>query len=171
MCMILPVETMTDFIRRNESTLVECLDTENGFANCLLSKGVLNAEQHSRIINRTLYPLYRDQNKALLDMLLPILITESSCNSFMEALIDTNQRHVFNFISSTPKYILCLNFRITTAIILHLRMISGMKYSYYLQRFSARREYVNSLLGQPLYNSFHIQNLIEAWASILDIVQ
>ena len=94
-----PVETMTDFIRRNESTLVECLDTENGFATCLLSKGVLNAEQHSRIINRISYPNYRDQNKALLDMLLPILITESSCNSFMEALIDTNQQHVFNFIA------------------------------------------------------------------------
>ena len=94
-----PVEAMTDFIRRNESTLVECLDTENGFATCLLSKGVLNAEQHCRIINRISYPNYRDQNKALLDMLLPILITESSCNSFMQALIDTNQRHVFNFIA------------------------------------------------------------------------
>ena len=146
-----PVEAMTDFIRRNESTLVECLDAGNGFATCLLSKGVLNAEQHCRIINRTLYPLYRDQNKALLDMLLPILITESSCNSFMEALIDTNQRHVFNFIAG----IICVStshyhgYNFTPS--------DDQRDEIFLPppAFSARRKYVNSTRS-ALY-SFDIQ--------------
>ena len=101
---LFPVESITDFIRGNVSTLVECLDTENGFAECLLSKGVLNADQCDVITNRNAFPSYRNQNKTLLlDMILPNLNTESMYESFLEALIETDQRHIYNFINHSGK--------------------------------------------------------------------
>ena len=102
---LFPVESIIDFIRENVSTLVECLDTENGFAECLLSKRVLNADQCDVITNRNAFPSYRNQNRTLLlDMVLPNLNTESMYESFMEALVETDQRHIYNFINHSGKF-------------------------------------------------------------------
>ena len=75
------------------------------FADCLFSDGVVNEEQRNMLINQILYPSYQSRNKALLDMLIPNLNIESTCNSFMEALVETDQRHVYNFIYPSGGYL------------------------------------------------------------------
>ena len=90
---------MPESIQRNISKLIECLDVDNGLADCLISRGVLSSEQYQRLTNKSFLPSYQEQNRELLSKMLPsTLRSENKCKMFLSALLETEQRHIFNFL-------------------------------------------------------------------------
>ena len=90
---------VADFIGQNMSILVECLDVDNGLADCLRSREVLTSEQYEKLSNKTRWDSYKEQNRELLTNMLPTrLESEHMCKMFLAALVETDQRHIFNFI-------------------------------------------------------------------------
>ena len=92
---------VADLIEQDKSTLVECLDVDNGLADCLFSKQVLTSEQYEKLSNKTRWDSYQEQNRELLSNMLPVrLKSEHLRKVFLAALVETDQRHIFNFICS-----------------------------------------------------------------------
>ena len=90
------------FIRQNMSKLIECLDVDNGLADYLFSKQVLTSEQYEKLTNKSWWPSYQEQNRELLsNMLLHGLESIQACKKFLAALVETDQRHIFNFINNS----------------------------------------------------------------------
>ena len=83
-----------DFIRQNHSTFEDMLETDDGLADYLFSKNVLNNEQYNRIRMGSNWRPYQEQNRELISVILDN--DDSGCTSFIEALSKTNQRHVAN---------------------------------------------------------------------------
>ena len=85
--------------QENISRLIECLDVDNGLADCLFSRRVLSLEQYERLTNKSFLPSSQEQNRELLTNMLPSRLKSiSACKMFMAALVETDQRHIFNFI-------------------------------------------------------------------------
>ena len=90
------------FVQQNISSLIECLDVDNGLADCLFSKGVLTSEQYERLTNKSWWPTFQEQNRVLLSNMLPSrLVSMHMSKMFMSALVETDQGHVFNFINNS----------------------------------------------------------------------
>ena len=94
--------TLTDFVKQNMSKLIECLDVDNGLADCLFSRDVLTSEQYEKLTNKSWWSSFQEQNLELLSSMLPArLESEHMCKMLLAALIETDQRHIFNFISNS----------------------------------------------------------------------
>ena len=95
-------ESIAQFMRDNISKLIECLETDNGLADCLFSKGVLSSEQYEELTNKFCWKSFQEQNRELLkNMLLPKLESRDIQRMLMSALVETDQRHIFNFITNS----------------------------------------------------------------------
>ena len=93
---------VTESIPENISRLIQCLDVDNGLADCLFSRGVLSLEQYERLTNKSFLPSSQEQNRELLTNMLPSRLKSiSACKMFMAALVETDQRHIFNFIMNS----------------------------------------------------------------------
>ena len=86
-----------DLDEKNMSMLLECLDAVNGLADILHSKGLLKEGDCYRLANIS---SYEEQARDLLDMLKPRIQNESERNDFLEALEDTDQKHIYNELNS-----------------------------------------------------------------------
>ena len=94
--------SVTESIQDNIPTLIQCLDVDNGLADCLFSRGVLSPEQYERLTNKSFLPSPQEQNHELLSNMLPTrLKSKFACTMFMVALVETDQRHIFNFIMNS----------------------------------------------------------------------
>ena len=95
-------KVVADFIKQNMTKLIECLDVDNGLADCLFSKQVLTSEQYEKLSNKSWWLSYQEQNRELLsNMLLRGLASIQACKMFLTALVETDQRHIFNFINNS----------------------------------------------------------------------
>ena len=93
---------VADFIEQNMSKLIECLDVDNGLADCLFSRDVITSEQYEKLSNKYCWVSYQEQNRELLSNMLPVRLESISvCKMFMAALVATDQRHIFNFINNS----------------------------------------------------------------------
>ena len=96
---LLFITPVSESIQENISRLIECLDVDNGLADCLFSRGVLSLEQYERLTNKSWWSSSQEQNRELLKNMLPSRFRSvSACKMFMAALVETDQRHIFNFI-------------------------------------------------------------------------
>ena len=104
------VDFLMRVIQQHGSTLMRCLDCDNGFADSLLSRGVLSVEQHARIMNQSSCPRFQDQNTELISIMMSLDLNDDSvAGSFMDALIETGQMHVSNFIMDAGMFRLDLS--------------------------------------------------------------
>ena len=74
------------------------MEADDGLADYLLSEKVLNAEQNYRITKGYKSRPYEEQNRELIDILLISVDPTPACTSFIAALLETNQKHVVNFL-------------------------------------------------------------------------
>ena len=93
---------VADFIEQNMLKLIECVDVDNGLADYLFSREVLTSEQYEKLSNKTRWDSYQEQNRELLSNMLPqALESKQAYKMFLAALVETDQRHVFNFINNS----------------------------------------------------------------------
>ena len=98
-----PVDSaVVRFIQQNIPSLIECLDVDNGLADCLFSNGVLTSEQYERLTNKSWWSSFQEQNRELLSNMLPSrLVSMHMYKMFLAALVETDQGHVCNFINNS----------------------------------------------------------------------
>ena len=85
--------------RKVQSRLVEYLDSDNGLLVCLRSRNVLNESEYNQLKTSM-----RNESKSHIEFNEELLFEyispkiESCCKKFVEALQDSHQQHVVNFI-------------------------------------------------------------------------
>ena len=78
------------------------MDVDNGLADCLFSRKLLISEQYERLTNKSWWSSTQEQNRELLSSMLPSRLESThACKMFLAALVETDQRHIFNFISKS----------------------------------------------------------------------